>query len=187
MALIGAYGEMWSRHEIDWGARGRGGKGQLLGEFGSKSEPVPVDVWDQEGVYVLHADHAVVYVGLAYGTKLGPRLRGHRDDHLAGRWDQFSWYGTRSVLQSGALGVSAGNKNVKTGDALRVIEALMIRAAPGALNKSIEGLKGATLIRQKGPDMLRTAAALHSLMKTAADLQARLEHIERRLPRTTTG
>jgi hypothetical protein len=82
------------------------------------------------------------------------------------------------VLQDGRLGVSATNKNVKTIDAVRVIEALMIRAAPGALDKSVEGLKGATLIRQTGPDMPRTAEALHKLMRTADDLQVRLTRIE---------
>jgi hypothetical protein len=181
MALVGAYGELWSRQAIDWGRRGRGQKGGLLGEFGSKAAPTRVDVWDQEGVYLLHADYAVIYVGLAHGTKLGPRLRGHRDDHLAGRWDQFSWYGMRGVLQDGTLGVSAVNKNVKTIDAVQIIEALMIRAAPGALNKSIEGLKGATLVRQIGPEMPRAADAFHQLIEATADLRTRLTAIEQRL------
>jgi hypothetical protein len=64
VALIGSYGELWSRQLIDWGARGPGGKGRLLGEIGPKTEAISVDVWDQEGVYVLHAEHEIVYVGL---------------------------------------------------------------------------------------------------------------------------
>jgi hypothetical protein len=179
MALIRSYGELWSREAIDWGKRGRAQKGALLGEFGAKRAPTPVDVWDQEGVYILHADHAVVYVGLAHGAKLGPRLRGHRDDHLAGRWDQFSWYGIRGVLQDGRLGVSAANKNVKSLDAVKTIEALMIRAAPGALNKNIEGLTDATLVRQVGPEMPRPAEAFHQLIQATKDLQRRLGVIEK--------
>lgn len=181
MALIASYGELWSRHAIDWGIRGPGGKGTLLGEWDPKSNPVQVDVWDQEGIYVLHADHQVVYVGLAHGTRLGPRLRGHRDDHLAGRWDQFSWYGTRAVLRGGSLGVSAATKNVGTLEALHIIEALMIRAAPGALNKAIGALKGATRVRQVGHETRPTSQVLHELIKTGADIQARLTAIERHL------
>jgi hypothetical protein len=181
VALVSAYGELWSRQAIDWGKRGRGQKGALLGEFGAKHVPTRVDVWNQEGVYILYADHAVVYVGLAHRAKLGPRLRGHRDDHLAGRWDQFSWYGMRGVLQDGTLGKSAVNKNVKTIEAVRTIEALMIRAAPTALNKSIEGLKDATLVRQVGPERLLPAEAFHRLIEATTDLQRRLEAIEKAL------
>jgi len=78
---------------IDWGTKGPGGQGKILGHTGGKVMPFVVNAWEQEAVYMLHADYAVIYVGVASGTKLGLRLRGHRDDHLAGRWDQFSWYG----------------------------------------------------------------------------------------------
>ena len=142
---------------------------------------VQVDVWDQEGVYVLHADHLVVYVGLAHGTRLGPRLRGHRDDHLAGRWDEFSWYGTRGVLRDGNLGVSGVNKNVRTIEALHLIESLMIRAAPGALNKSIGGLGTARPVRQVGQETRPPSQVLHELTGTMADMQVRLSAIERHL------
>lgn len=181
MALIASYGELWSRHAIDWGVRGRGGKGTLLGEWGAKASPVRVDLWDQEGIYVLHADHLIVYVGLAHGTRLGPRLRGHRDDHLAGRWDQFSWYGTRAVLRGGGLGVSTTTKNVGTLEALHIIEALMIRAAPGALNKAIGALEGATRIRQVGQESRPTSQVLHELSEATTDIRLRLDAIERQL------
>ena len=87
------------------------------------------------------------------------------------------------MLQERTLGVSAVNKNVKTIDAMRLIEALMIRATPGALNKSVEGLKGATLVRQSGPDPIQTSEALHRLMEIGAELQTRLTEIEQQLAR----
>jgi hypothetical protein len=174
MALIAAYGEFWSRDAVSWGARGRGNRGSLRGEIGAKARPVAVDVWEQEGVYLLHADHSVVYAGLAVGTKLGPRLRGHRDDHLAGRWDQFSWYGTRSVRKDGTLGASAKNKNVHTRDAVLVIEALMIRAAPEALYKSVEGIKGADLVRQAGVERVESGEALRELLDELKNVRSEL-------------
>ena len=68
-----------------WGKPGRGNKGQLLGEFGTKRSPVVVDVWDQQGIYVLAHEWQVVYVGKADKVSLGTRLRTHLSDELAGR------------------------------------------------------------------------------------------------------
>src|SRR6266542_1963249 len=77
-------------------ARPRWG-GRLLGEFGRKSSLITVDVWEQQGIYVLWHEWQVMYVGKAISTALGSRLRNHLSDRLAGRWDRFSWYGIRTV------------------------------------------------------------------------------------------
>src|SRR5579859_3028712 len=96
--LIRCFGEYWSPDRVDWGRRGPGGKGQLLGEYGPSRKRREVDVWSQRGVYILHDAWEVVYVGKADGTPLGSRLKSHLSDRHAGRWDRFSWYGAIGVV-----------------------------------------------------------------------------------------
>lgn len=95
--LIRAYGEFWDPDVVAWGKRGRGQRGKLMGWFATVKRPTLVDVWDQRGIYVLHDDWKVVYVGKTGKTALGSRIRTHLSDDLAGRWDSFSWYGVRGV------------------------------------------------------------------------------------------
>lgn len=192
MPLIKAYGEFWFREAIEWGAKGPGGQGKLLGHMGKKVKPFVVDAWEQEAVYMLHAEYAVIYVGVASGTKLGSRLRGHRDDHLAGRWDQFSWYGalpfntpSQPIPNSPAIApgpIGPAGPAGALAAALREVEALMIRAAPSALNKKTEGLPAAELVRQARASPLTLETALASLTKQNEGLAKRLTAVEKKLP-----
>jgi hypothetical protein len=58
-----------------------------------------VDFRDQIGVYVLYDENRPpVFVGLAGGrARLFRRLRHHRNDRLALRWQYFSWFGLLRV------------------------------------------------------------------------------------------
>jgi hypothetical protein len=111
-------------------------------------------VWDQRGIYVLQHDWRVVYVGRVTTGSLGSRLRNHRSDWLAGRWDRFSWYGTRGIKSDGTLGIIGQNKNVETTHAIKTMEALLISVAEG-LNRSHEQLPGAKLISQDADERPR--------------------------------
>ena len=131
--VIRAYGEYWDPDLVNWGRKGPGNKGTLDGKIGQQS----VDVWEQRGIYVLHHDWRVVYVGRVTSGSLGARLRTHRSDWLAGRWDRFSWYGTRGIRADGTLSKAAYSKNVATTNAIKTMEALLISVAEG-LNRSHE-------------------------------------------------
>ena len=61
-----------------------------------------MNLTDELGVYLLHDRERVIYVGRASDT-LFARLKAHTTDRLGGRWDRFSWFGFRSVLDNGQL------------------------------------------------------------------------------------
>ena len=96
------FGMFWERDKVDWKSKPR-----LRGVFQprggpSKSSDVPVDFSAQHGVYLLHDANEVIYVGRT--TDLGKRLSEHTRDLLQARWNRFSWFGFRPVLESGNLG-----------------------------------------------------------------------------------
>jgi hypothetical protein len=181
--LIRSYGELWSPDLVGWGKPGRGNKGQLLGEFGTKRAPVPVDVWDQQGIYVLAHEWQVVYVGKADKVSLGSRLRTHLSDELAGRWDRFSWYGIRGVLKTGRLGAEVTTKNTSSADLIKTFESLLIAVTAPPRNKRDEALPGAELVLQAGAARPRpTASYLDELRIGLSDITTRLACIEQKLP-----
>jgi hypothetical protein len=133
--MIQAYGLFWQADEVEW-YPGRGTKleFQLLGRRGSKRGNIRLaDMRQQSGLYVLHDDWGVYYVGLTLDRSLGQRIKDHMTDAHDGKWDRFSWFGFKQVLKSqDANGLcrlktlpttSFGN----TRDAIRDMEALLIR------------------------------------------------------------
>ena len=95
------FGLMWEREYVHWsGARGNAGRLMGKGPIGRpKREQKAVDFRHQTGVYILYRNESVVYVGQAgTGTNtLFSRLKNHSADHLADRWDLFSWFGVRNL------------------------------------------------------------------------------------------
>jgi hypothetical protein len=108
---------------------------------------------------VLHKEWRVLYVGRVIKDDLGSRLKTHyRRDWLAGRWDRFSWYGTRGVNKDGTLSKEPLKKNVSTETVIATLEALLISVAEG-LNRAHATLPGGVLISQaldEAPKPLRT-------------------------------
>lgn len=94
--LINAFGMYWVRDMVLWRTMPR-----LLGQQQPGSQPV--DFCGETGVYLLHDGRSVVYVGRTTEQPLGVRLRQHTTDRLNGRWDRFSWFGTRRVKDDGSL------------------------------------------------------------------------------------
>lgn len=61
--LIKNYGLFWNLEEVDWGYKGPGGSGTLLGRYARKLRSEPVNFREQQGVYVLYDDNfRIIYV-----------------------------------------------------------------------------------------------------------------------------
>ena len=137
--MIRAYGLHWSSDKVDWGRRGPGGAGQLLGyQTTNRNNPAtrnnPADFRDQIGIYALYYDFDLVYVGRTR-SPLFRRLRNHLSDHLSERWNRFSWFGTRRVLNNNELSiVPKASPLLSTSTALDVLEAVAIAIAEPRLN-----------------------------------------------------
>lgn len=133
--LIRSYGLFWREEEVDW-SPGPGRRWHMLGRRGSNRPRLRVvDFRDQRGLYVLYGNYGTYYVGLARDRGIGDRLKDHLADRHDGKWDRFSWFGFRRVLQSpdsstglGRLSspaaYAAGELNSVIGD----MEALLIKA-----------------------------------------------------------
>jgi len=140
--LIRAYGLFWRADEIDW-FPGSGNRSdfQLLGRRGKNQGTVQVaDLRHQNGIYILYGDYGAYYVGLT--ENLGRRLKHHRNDHLAGEWDRFSWFGFANVQQ---------RRDPKTG--LQVVKRLKV--AVGTPPQAIADME-AMLIYAIGPSNTNT-------------------------------
>jgi hypothetical protein len=133
--LIQNYGLFWRGRDVFWGEPGK--SGNLLGLRANSRSSEPIDFREQTGIYVLYADYHLLYVGQAgYGNKkLFDRLRAHRFDHLAERWNRFSWFGLRWVKATGKLSNDTANKHPTIPEVLNHLEAVLISATEPALNR----------------------------------------------------
>lgn len=134
--LIYSYGLFWKERDVHWGKSGTGNAGHLKGRYAKNSEYV-VDFREQSGIYVLQSNFNVVYVGQAgYGNqKLFNRLKMHKFDHLSGRWDTFSWFGTRSVNENRSLKAEKENYSSSHHILLNHLEAVLIATSEPPLNR----------------------------------------------------
>ncbi len=133
--LIKNYGLFWKEEDVFWGKQGK--SGTLLGKSAKNSSRI-VDFRDQIGIYVLYADYKIVYIGQAGAGKdsnLFARLSQHRRNDLAGRWNQFSWFGLLAVLNNNILAASKQNHNHDTKVVLDHFEAMLIHVIEPPLNR----------------------------------------------------
>lgn len=139
---------MWERSAVAWsGVRGNAGHLRGMGPIGvAKKDQIQADFREQIGVYVLYKGERVVYVGQAGAgsNTLYTRLKNHLTDHLADRWDRFSWFGIRNVNKDGSLSKQQGelNRILKADDILDLIEGLMMNILEPPLNKQGPRWKG---------------------------------------------
>lgn len=139
--LIKCYGEFWNPDMVEWGKRGAGNKGTLIGKI--KPSNKHIGFWEARGVYVLHDNFKAIYVGKAFGTSLGKRVRDHLSDRLAGRWDMFSWYSTSAVRATKKDVSKPGQRQIKPETIIDTMEALAILIADPALNRKRETISNA--------------------------------------------
>ena len=138
--LIRNYGLFWRRNLIFWGAGRKPGHFKGVPSTAMKSDPI--DFRQQTGVYALY-DEALnlVYVGQAgvRNSNLFSRIKQHRSDRLAERWDRVSWFGTRKVNSTGnnkgKLAPKGERKNVPMSDVLNHIEAILIEVTEPPNNR----------------------------------------------------
>lgn len=133
--LIQNYGLFWNEKDVFWG-RGSNA-GTLLGVKSTNITADPIDFREQAGVYILYADYQMVYVGQAgnKNQKLFERLKQHKRDALAGRWNQFSWFGTRKVNKNCELSIEVEGNHSTHGKVLNHIEAILIHSAEPKHNR----------------------------------------------------
>jgi len=133
--IIEAYGLFWEAADVDWS---KGGNARVLwGRPAWQKTAVPFDFASQVGIYVLYAGHKMIYVGQVgsgHATLYG-RLRRHRHDSLAGRWDHFSWFGLLRVMGNGKLVTAKKKKSAPLTTILNQMEAVLIASAEPVLNK----------------------------------------------------
>ena len=146
--LIRAYGQFWNPDTVNWGSRGAGNAGSLVGVVRRKRNHT-IDFWNAKGIYVLHADFKAVYVGKTDQTRLGPRLRQHLTDRFAGRWDMFSWFATSTVAAGDGRVRDPGIRKVEAGAVISTLEALAILVADPALNRKRESIPAALRAEQE--------------------------------------
>lgn len=133
--IIYNYGLFWHVDDIFWGKPAE--EGMLLGVPAKARSEQPVDFRYQSGIYALYADYDLVYIGQTGkgNQKLFTRLRTHRRQKLSGRWNRFSWFGTRRVLGNGVL----ANERLKSPstheEALNHMEAKLISVGEPNLNR----------------------------------------------------
>jgi hypothetical protein len=170
--LIRAYGQYWNPDIVDWGSKGAGNQGSLLGKGKWDTTTITINSWDQHGIYVLHDEFRAVYVGKAFSLSIGERLRMHLTDRFGGRWDMFSWYGIDSVRADGSLR-KAGKRIVTPVKLIDTIEAMGILIADPPLNRKRESLDEAILIEQeKSPHPHTIRHYLEELLSISKDIQA---------------
>jgi len=140
-ALIATAGLFWEERKAQWGSPGK--RGQLAGVLSTARRKRSVDFSDQVGIYALYANYALVYVGqTGKGAQaLLKRLREHRRDDLAGRWNQFSWFGFRRVLKDGTLSKKTVAFHPSLIDVLDQVEGILIHVAEPPLNRQRGRLK----------------------------------------------
>lgn len=147
-SLIKLYGEFWNPDIVDWGKVGAGNQGSLLGKIKTGRENKEVNFWDCQGIYVLMDGFNVVYVGKAFSTSMGKRLRDHLSDRLAGRWDMFSWYSTSNYRKTTNDIKDAGGRITKPETIINTLEALAILIADPRLNRRRESIPDAVEVLQ---------------------------------------
>lgn len=117
---LNAYGMFWERSDVKWAERPR-----LLGE--QEAGTIKVDFCKQLGIYLLHDQQGVVYVGRTTHRNLGDRLlEHHARDRLRGRWTRFSWFGIYPVQDNGALEEDADLSHLNITDLIVTMEAMLI-------------------------------------------------------------
>ena len=63
------------------------------------------------------------------------RLKHHRADRLADRWDRFSWFGLCRVQANGVIDPQAAVEQMRTPEILNQIEAVIVEAVEPRLNR----------------------------------------------------
>ncbi len=136
---VPAFGLYWERQKVNWKKR------KMLGR--QTRDAASVNFAEQRGVYLLHKDRSVVYVGRT-DASLFERLRDHNRDRKSPRWDKFSWFGFCNVSDNGELGHSRKEFDLRR--LIRILEAVLIEALEPPVNAQRGELMG--VLYEQVPD-----------------------------------
>ena len=136
--LIQSYGLFWHSEDVYWGQKNNNGALWGWGLRRDKTRGI-VNFRNQIGVYVLYDDYRPIYAGQAgFGNQkqnLMNRLRQHKKDDLANRWNKFSWFGTRWVTGTGTLSRPADAAHPTADIVLDQLEAILITTIEPSSNR----------------------------------------------------
>lgn len=132
--MIQTFGLHWHINKVFWGRQNN--PGSLRGAASHSQNAIPVEFREQRGIYALYADYDLVYVGQtgAGDDRLFKRLRTHRSDHLAERWNRFSWFGTQWVTLQHRLSTDTAAVHESITVVLNILEAVAIAISEPRLN-----------------------------------------------------
>lgn len=149
--IIRAFGQYWNPEIVSWGKKGPGNQGKLVGKVKIDTLTYNIDFWNAIGIYILHDSFRPIYVGKAFGTKIGPRLRDHLTDRFAGRWDMFSWFTLSTINTTTCSTRDPGTRQLSPTTVTDTLEALAILATDAPLNRRRESIPSAIeAIQPKG-------------------------------------
>lgn len=169
--LIRAYGHYWNPDIVEWGQKGPGGQGRLLGTVKQNGRNYEIDFWNAFGIYVLHDEFRAIYVGKAASTRLGPRMRNHLTDRFAGRWDMFSFFSLSKVNVTSKNVAEPGIRQLKKETVNDTLEAISILIADPPLNRKRESIPAAREAKQiKSPHPKTIRSYLERILKEVEGL-----------------
>jgi hypothetical protein len=162
--LVRSVGLFWREDSVYWGAGNNAGS--LLGVPFHNTTAEPIDFRGQIGIYALYADYQLVYVGQAgVGNQtLFSRLKQHRKNDLAERWNRFSWFGVLRVLNGGNLANRTEALHPRLADVLNHVEAILIHSAEPPMNGQ-GGRFGENVTRYKQVRDPRLGPSTHQMLR----------------------
>lgn len=153
---IQAFGMYWKRADINWEK-----SNPLI--LGREPGGDTIDFREQIGVYLLHDDSRVIYVGRAK-NEIGSRLRAHTNNRLGGRWNRFSWFGVRAVLED--LSLSEPHSSWTNSDVIETMEAILIETLEPPLNrKRGDNFEAVEYLQVSDPDLVKSRENLAILKR----------------------
>jgi hypothetical protein len=145
--VINAFGIYWYRDRVHWKTIP-----DLLGI--QQSGASEVNFKDQIGIYLLHDNREIIYVGQAIDQPLGQRLKYHTSDRLSGRWDRFSWFGFYPVNEKGGLDNNKKFENISVQNLGDTLEAILIESIEPRQNRKQGNLfPGLEYLQQEAPEL----------------------------------
>lgn len=133
--VITNFGIGWKRDEVLWTRNPK-----LLGVEVEESEPI--DISNEEGIYMLLDGREIMYIGRTTGRPIGVRLSEHARGRMKNRWNRFSWF-------------SISDKSVSQFELISTIESILIEALEPRLNRQGGQNLGIELIQKADPEIER--------------------------------
>lgn len=147
--LIKTFGMYWNRSSVLW-------KNNPLVLGVEQKGAIPVDFSTQIGIYLLHDNREVIYIGQAIDQTIAQRLYQHTSDRLGGRWNRFSWFGLKGVRQDGRLIDIESETKTSISELADTLEAILVEALePRQNRKRGNSFSGLEFNQEKDPEISR--------------------------------